>query len=451
MYSDYDVAKIESIKELIYLMDSEYRSMIAFSCVDRDWTFGEFVEQILKLSASLNKTQQNNVQILLKDSVSFASLYLATVAVGKVAILGDVEISVPEDMIVITDDNFSEYINEVPCSISSIPEPDTKSLCTILHSSGTSSKPKGIMLSQQNLCSVAVGALEKYYVEEGQRIINIIPYYHIFGLVCNLLCPLLKGVTIYIIEDKNHFFVKMAQIKPDVLNVPPIIAETILKLIKSTGSVEMITGGRLKKILCGGAGLKAGVASELRKFGIYAYGCYGLTECAAGVAISRDDYYKDGSAGVPFNCNEVFIADDGEILVRGSNVMLGYYNDPDATEKAIVDGVLHTGDLGYIDEDGFLFITGRKSNLIVFDDGKKCCPEPLEEKIVANSPAEEALVYKSNNDRPTLSAQIYITKEEHASEVRVYIEESFTDHRFDFIEFTLEPLPRNANGKIRRK
>ena len=193
------------------------------------------------------------------------------------------------------------------------------------------------------------------------------------------------------------------------------------------------------------------MASELRKFGIYAYGCYGLTECAAGVAISRDDYYKDGSAGVPFNCNEVFIADDGEILVRGSNVMLGYYNDPDATEKAIVDGVLHTGDLGYIDEDGFLFITGRKSNLIVFDDGKKCCPEPLEEKIVANSPAEEALVYKSNNDRPTLSAQIYITKEEHASEVRVYIEENFTDHRFDFIEFTLEPLPRNANGKIRRK
>jgi len=424
--------------------------LVAFSCTNRNWTFGEFVEQILKLCASLYKKQQNKVQILLKDSVSFASLYFATVAVGKVAVLGEIEIPEPDDVIVITDNNFLEYVNEVPCSISSIPNPDTKSLCTILHSSGTSSKPKGIMLSQQNLCSVAVGALEKYYVEQGEKTINIIPYYHIFGLVCNLICPLLKGVTIYVIEDKNHFFVKLPQIKPNTLNVPPIIAETILKLIKSTGSVEMITGGKLKKILCGGAGLKANVASELRKFGIYAYGCYGLTECSAGVAISRDDYYKDGSAGVPFNCNEVFIANDGEILVRGNSVMLGYYRDPEATEKAIVDGVLHTGDLGYFDEDGFLFVTGRKSNLIVFSNGMKCCPEALEEKIMANSPAEEVVVYKSKNDRPTLSTKIYVSAKEHACKVKAYIENNLTDYYFDLIEFTLEPLPRNANGKIRR-
>ena len=450
MYPDYDVVKIESIKDLICLMDSEYSSLTAFVSADREWSFADFIEQTLRISSSLQKLPQKKVQILLKDQVNFASLYLATVAVCKVALLGEFGLDISDDVLVITDENFSEYIDSMPCAISDLPTPNTEALCTILHSSGTSSKPKGIMLSQKNICSVAVGALQKYYVEQGTKIINIVPYYHVFGLVCNLICPLLKGVTIYLVEDKNLFFLKMAQIKPDLLNVPPVIAEAILKLIKKTGSVEMITGGRLKKILCGGAGLKAEVAVELRKYGIYAYGCYGLTECAAGVAISRDNQYKDGSAGIIFDCNEVSIADDGEILVRGSTVMLGYYNDLAATEKAIVDGVLHTGDLGYIDEDGFLFVTGRKSNLIVFDNGTKCCPEPLEEKIIANTSAEEVIVYKSKNERPTLSAKIYISAKEGEDAVKSYIKENLTDYQFDLIEFTSEPLPRNANGKIRR-
>lgn len=451
MYPDYYVPKIESFKDLIKLMDSEYHSSIAFSYVDKDLTFGELVEQILKVCAGLTKIPQSKVQIFVQDSFNFASLYLATVAIGKVAILGGEPSPPLDDVIVMTDGSFSAYVSAVPCSIDDLPTPNTTNLCTILFSSGTSSTPKGVMLSQRNLCSNAVCSLEKYHVMPGDKIINLIPYSHAFGIVCDLLCPLLQGVTTAVLENKSLFFAELPRIKPTLLNVPPIIIETLLRIIKNTGNADAVTGGRLKKILCGGAGLKASVSKELRDYGIFTYGCYGLTECSPGVAINRDNYYKDGSAGIPFGCTRVSIADDGEILVSGANVMLGYYNDPVATEKAIVNGVLHTGDLGYIDEDGFLFITGRKSNMIVFSDGTKCCPEALEDQIVINTPANEALVYKSANEqRSTLQAKVYISNESQIEEIKEYINKNLTDHRFDSIEFTLEPLPKNANGKIRR-
>ena len=226
----------------------------------------------------------------------------------------------------------------------------------------------------------------------------------------------------------------------------------LLKLAKTSKNAHELTGGCLRKILCGGAGLKATVAQELRSYGLYAYGCYGLSECSPCVSVNRDDYYKDGSAGIPLNCNQVSIAADGEILISGSNVMLGYYNDPEATNAVIKNGVLHTGDLGYIDQDGFLFITGRKSNLIVFSDGNKCCPETIEEQICINTPAEEALVFQSKNEaRSTLCAKIYILNDSAKKAVEEYLKASLTTYTFDSVEFTLEPLPKNATGKLRRK
>lgn len=231
--------------------------------------------------------------------------------------------------------------------------------------------------------------------------------------------------------------------------------KNLLEIMRSEHSSEIafscFTGGCLRKILCGGAGLKATVAKELREYGVFAYGCYGLSECSPCVTANRDDYYKDGSAGMPLNCNSITIAEDGEILISGTNVMLGYYNDPEATAKVIIDGVLHTGDLGYIDEDGFLFITGRKSNLIVFSDGTKCSPETLEEQIVINTAAEEAIVYQSDvENRATLCAKIYLQDPSKKESVINFIENTLTRHKFDAIEFTIEPLARNANGKIRR-
>ena len=451
MYPDYEVKNIDSFRDLLEIMRLEHSSEIAFSCSAGDVSYAELVDRILKFANGISKVGYDKIRLDFNKAVNFASAYIATVLVGKIAVLGESSLPISEDTIKVDDDSYSSYVSNEPLLFSALPNSDINSVCTILHSSGTSSAPKGIMLSQKNICSDVVSGLQKYSMRKGDRFINLIPYYHAFGIVCDLLGPFLVGATIYILDNKKLFLAEMPRVKPTILNVPPVIAETLLKLIKSTGNADMLTGGCLKKILCGGAGLKAAVAKELREYGIFAYGCYGLSECSPCVAVNRDDYYIDGSARVLLNCNAIKIAEDGEIVVSGTNVMLGYYHDPEATDKVIVDGVLHTGDLGYIDEDGFLFITGRKSNLIVFSDGTKCSPETLEEQIVVNTAAEEALVYQSDiENRATLCAKIYLQDLSKKESVINFIENTLTRHKFDMIDFTTEPLPKNATGKIRR-
>lgn len=449
MYPDYDVKCIHSFRDMIHIMATEHGSDVAFSCTDRDWTYGELVDQILRLCTSLARLQQSKVQLQTRDAVKFVALYLATVLVGKVAIFE--ENSPLEDTVVVTDADYPRFITDCSCSISTLPEPNPGALCTILHSSGTESAPKGIMLSQENLCSNVVAGLQKCAMDKEDRLIHLLPYSHAFGLVCDLLAPLLVGAKMYILPDQARFLAALPRIKPTSLNVPPVIAEAILRLIQATGNPVTVTGGRLRKMLCGGAPLRASVSQELRRYGIYAYGCYGLSEASPCVAVNRDNHYKDGSAGIPLNCNQVSIADDGEILITGSNIMLGYYNDPDGTKQVIRNGTLHTGDLGYIDGDGFLFITGRKGNLIVFSDGTKCSPEILEEQITANTAAEEALVYQGKHEmRSSLCAKIYLPGNADKAGVRNYVERLFAPYALDEIELTNTPLPRNKNGKIRR-
>lgn len=451
MTQDYNVKNMDSFKDLVKIMQSEHGSEIAFSCSTGDVSYTEVVNRILKFANGISRVDYNKIRLDFSNAVNFASAYIATVLVGKIAVLGESSLLFSDDIIKVDDDSYLSYLPYEPLIFSSLPNLDTDTVCTILHSSGTSSAPKGIMLSQKNICSDVVSGLQKYSMRKEDKFVNLIPYYHAFGIVCDLIGPFLVGATIYTLDSKTLFFSELPRIKPTVLNVPPAIAETLLKLIKTTGNADMFTGGCLRKILCGGAGLKATVSKELREYGVFAYGCYGLSECSPCVAVNRDDNYKDGSAGIILNCNTVTIAEDGEILISGTNVMLGYYNDPEATSKVIIDGVLHTGDLGYIDEDGYLFVTGRKSNLIVFSDGTKCCPEILEEQIVVNTPAEEAIVYKCNNDeRATLAAKIYVTDDSMKCKVMHFIMEKLAAYQFDVVEFTLEPLLKNATGKIRR-
>lgn len=451
MYPDYVVKNIRSFKDLINVMLTEHGSTIAFSRSDGDVEYGELVDRVLRFANGISKVKCERIRIDVDNAVSFASAYLAIVAVGKTAVLGESSLPLDDGVFNVDDEVYLKYSDNAPLSVSALPDLDIDRVCTILHSSGTASAPKGIMLSQKNICSDVVAGLQKYSMRKGDRFIGLIPYYHAFGIVCDLLGPFLVGATIYVLDNKNAFFSEMPHIKPTMLNVPPIIAETMLKLIKSVKSADAVTGGCIRKILCGGAGLKASVSEELREYGINAYGCYGLSECSPCVAVNRDDYYKDGSAGVPLNCNVVTIAEDGEILVSGTNVMKGYCNDSESADGVLVDGVLHSGDLGYIDEDGFLFVTGRKSNLIVFDDGTKCSPESLEEQIVLNTSAEEALVYRCDKElRATLCARIYLPDISKKESVIDFVTRKLTNRKFDSIEFTETPLPKNATGKIKR-
>jgi long-chain acyl-CoA synthetase len=182
-------------------------------------------------------------------------------------------------------------------------------------------------------------------------------------------------------------------------------------------------GGNLKLIICGGAPLDPKYIQGFRDFGINVLNGYGITECSPVISVCRNDYFRDGSIGQILSCCEVKIdkltsSDDGEILVKGKTVMLGYYKNEEATKETMDGDWFRTGDIGKIDDDGFLYITGRKKNLIVLRNGKNIYPEELEMLISNISYVEEVLVYCEGDRIDTdtnIIAEVYLDNEYIAS------------------------------------
>jgi long-chain acyl-CoA synthetase len=165
-------------------------------------------------------------------------------------------------------------------------------------------------------------------------------------------------------------------------------------------------GGHLRTLISGGAAVDPEVAKGFRELGLTFLQGYGLTESAPIIAVNRDEAFRDNAAGLPIPSVDVKIAEDGEILARGPNIMKGYYNNPEGTREALEDGWLHTGDLGYIDEDGFLYIQGRKKSVIVTSAGKNIYPEEVEAEILRSPLIAECLVWARQADRPGEEAVI---------------------------------------------
>ena len=175
-------------------------------------------------------------------------------------------------------------------------------------------------------------------------------------------------------------------------------------------------GGNLDMIICGGAYLDPKYEKGLYDIGIDVFNGYGLTECSPVITCNHPKKFKFGSVGTPLECNEIKIVDAdedgvGEIYVRGSNVMVGYYNDPEATAAAFDGDWFKTGDFGRIDEDGFLFMVGRKKNLIILSNGKNVSPEEIEEKLMNNIPyVKEVLVYQEGDK---ITGEFFLNEEDY--------------------------------------
>jgi long-chain acyl-CoA synthetase len=159
-------------------------------------------------------------------------------------------------------------------------------------------------------------------------------------------------------------------------------------------------GGQLRILISGGAAIDPAVARGFRELGIEFLQGYGLTESAPIITVNRNKAFRDDAAGLPLPTVEVKIAGDGEILASGPNIMQGYYNNPDGTREALEDGWLHTGDLGYVDPDGFLYIQGRKKSVVVTPAGKKIYPEEVEAEILRSPFVSECLVWGRATDDP---------------------------------------------------
>lgn len=455
-YKDYPITKIENLNELLFCSAKLHNSKTAFQRLNGDISYNQFLSNVFSVSKNLQSYFGCFFSISIRDPYLFAVAYFATIITGNIAVLLDdthsyENIEKPPFTMILTDYLIEQMFSEATIDKNKLPDPVADNVCTIIYSSGTTSAAKGIMLSQSNLCSDVIAGLEKYRFSSKDKLLQLLPYYHAFGLVCDLLAPLLSGTVICIPDSKAQGLAQMRMFEPTMLNVPPAIAEAVLNIAERAGSMDVVTGGKLRKILCGGANLSKEIAEKFQKWNINAFGCYGVSECSPCISVNRDEFYKFGSAGIPLNCNTIRIADDGEILISGRNVMLGYYNDLKRTASVILDGEYHTGDLGYLDEDGFLFVVGRKNNMIVFDDGTKCIPETLEEAILTHPSIQEALVYaERTSDGIKLCVKLFVPDTDKQKEVQEFLVAIPKYQPFYRIYFEKEPLPKTATGKIRR-
>ncbi len=317
-------------------------------------------------------------------------------------------------------------------------------IACIVYTSGTTGKSKGVMLSHYNLASDAIAS---YQVMTGRHAIGFLPLNHTYAWVSALFAGFILSEYGYICKGIKNIQKDLQTYKPYNFAGVPLVVETIYdrvwKTAEKTGRAEILEkglkisrflmklgidkrrkifkqildnlGGNLNMIVCGGAALNPKHEQGLYDFGILVINGYGITECSPAVTCNRVNNFKFGSVGLPLPCNEIKISepDDtgvGEIYVRGSNVMVGYYNNPEATAEAFDGDWFKTGDYGRIDEDGFLFFVGRKKNLIVTKGGKNVSPEELEDKLMRIDYVTEVLVYQEKN---AITAEFFLNEEEY--------------------------------------
>lgn len=332
-------------------------------------------------------------------------------------------------------------------------------LMMLMFTSGTTGRSKGVMLSERNMCA----SLHTYSevaenwitnrLPAGQKLplshMTLLPLFHMACFVCVVSYPP-AGWTLNLCSDIRDFYRDLGLMHSDVMASAPMLVETIYNDMKR-GRVSRLNG--LWDLCCSSAALDPRMLLELAQNGFVVNQCYGMTETFGDGILNFTQVEKHMSAvGKPDDHVQYKLDETGEICIKGDCVMLGYYKDPEATAEVIdADGWFHTGDLARMDEEGFYYITGRKKNLIILASGENVSPEELEKKL-ALCPAITECIVKEKGQK--ICAVIYCP-EDKQEEVRAFVTEVNRSlplyKRISAVEFTAEPLPRNALGKLLRK
>jgi long-chain acyl-CoA synthetase len=271
-------------------------------------------------------------------------------------------------------------------------------LATIMYTSGTTGNPKGVMLTHGNLLSNTLACLEAMPHSPDDVVLSWLPYSHIYGRTIDHYGCLASGTLLALAENPETLVQHLDGVRPTHFASVPRFYEKALAALRTADAAE--TGRRLRALFgprfqwasSGGAPLPPPVAEAYAAAGVLVLQGYGLTETSPVVSFNSPDCYKLDTVGRPLHGVEVKVAPDGEVLTRGPHVMKGYWNNPAATAEAIRDGWFHTGDLGALDADGFLRITGRKKELLVLSNGKKVAPTQIEGLLAGDPCIEQAVV-----------------------------------------------------------
>lgn len=367
------------------------------------------------------------------------------------------------------------------------PEVDPDKLSTIIFTSGTTGKGKGVMLTQRNIARNVVAGGSHCKVYPGEDVsLSVLPMNHAYECLGNMFLTVYFGVTVCISSGLRHIAKELIEYKPSILFAVPLIPQMLTDKVWSTakkedkekklklgikicniakkfgidltdkilGEVKAAFGGRIRMIIAGGAPVTQNLVESCGDLGIKIIQGYGLSECSPLLAFNFDYYQKPDSCGKIVKGCEMKVV-DGELWARGVSVSTGYYNDPENTAENFVDGWFKTGDMGHIDEDGFVFITGRKKNLIILGNGKNVAPEGIEEDIEKAIPYVSEVVVLGIDDK--LCAAIYIDEESGATEQQLHDDiAAFNKNTPVYKQITSiyvseTPFPRTTTKKIIRR
>lgn len=375
-------------------------------------------------------------------------------------------------------------------------------MCSILFTSGTTGTSKGVMLSNRNFTTSAIAAQESITIDHRATIVSVLPVHHTYELTCTHLTALNLGVTIFINDNLKYATKNFKEQKPNTLILVPIFLETVYKKVwqeirkkgmeqkvraamkvsdallklnidlrpKLFADITAAFGGNLRNIIVGGAPIDPQIVRDFFSFGITTQQGYGITECSPLIAVNKAGHIRFDSVGWVVPGCEVKIdkmpdEEYGEVLARGGNVMLGYYKNEAATKEVFTDdGWFKTGDIGYLDRENYLVLTGRKKNIIILSNGKNIFPEELEEYIGKVQFVKESVVLGRKNQNGDLVVAAIVVPDMEVvgeiphDEIKLKIEDSIkeindklpTFKHINLVEIRYEEFEKNPSKKIIR-
>lgn len=314
---------------------------------------------------------------------------------------------------------------------------DAEAFNILIFTSGTTDLAKGVMLSHKNVVTDIMSVCSVLYIDETDSTLCMLPLHHTYACTTSFLLMLYNGCRISFIEGLKHIAKNLKETSPTILLAVPLLLESMYKKVwdsinkqKGTARKAKIAlfisnfaynllgldirrklfkqihnniGGKVRLIISGAAAIDPAVSKGFRSFGIIMLQGYGLTECAPIVTVNQVEKFRDDSIGLSLPCDEVMIYKPnkegiGELIVKGDNVMLGYFENKLASEKVLREGWFFTGDLGKMNKDGFFSITGRKKNVIVTKNGKNIYPEEVEAYLDKSPFIAESMIYGKDDE-----------------------------------------------------
>lgn len=356
---------------------------------------------------------------------------------------------------------------------------DPDAMAILLFTSGTTGLAKGVMLSHHNIVSNVMNMSEYVKLEKGSVSLSILPIHHTYEFTVNHQTVLYQGRTVAICEGLKHIVQDMKESETSLLLGVPLVFEMMYKRIwkqaEKTGKTEKLRkgialskhldrfnikamrklfkdvhnafGGKASFFISGAAAIDPEIIDDFNYMGINMLQGYGMTECSPIIAVPRDRYHKAASVGVALPNTEIFISDPdengiGEVVTKSPSVMLGYYEDEAATESVLKDGWLYTGDYGYMDDEGFLYLTGRKKNVIVTKNGKNIFPEEVEYYLMKSPYIAEVIVTGEEPDEGDLVVVAHIVPD------REEIEEKFGNISDEELQKIFKKIIRDTNDMM---